>query len=331
MEYRKIIKFGNSSHVVSLPSYWLKRNKLNKGDLIYFEENGNNELIFSPRVKDSKKELNKIVIDSTNKDLSDINREIISKYIAGYDLIEISDNSMEKRSADIRNLIHNLMGMEIMFQDKKRIVARDLLDLKSISLKNIINRIDIIIRSMLEDSKATITEDHYNSIYNRDKDVNRLSFLAHKVIKKCILNPNIARELSVDNLYLLNSWQLLINLEKIGDEAKRISRFFKDLNLKNKESEQLLKIYSKIIESYLNVMKAYYKDDKKIAYEIALTKDKIIEECNNISEKSKNPKICRVIERIKGMEVYVRNISRVVFDKSDMYPLLNDKNKNIYK
>src|SRR3989344_3681096 len=48
-EPRKIIKFGNSSHVISLPSSWVKENNLSKGDIVFIEKNGNNELIILPR------------------------------------------------------------------------------------------------------------------------------------------------------------------------------------------------------------------------------------------------------------------------------------------
>ena len=38
MEYRKLISFGKSSYVVSLPKSWVVQNKLKKGDLLYFDE-----------------------------------------------------------------------------------------------------------------------------------------------------------------------------------------------------------------------------------------------------------------------------------------------------
>ena len=41
MEFRKLIKFGKSSFVISLPKKWLEKNKLKKGDLLYVSENEN--------------------------------------------------------------------------------------------------------------------------------------------------------------------------------------------------------------------------------------------------------------------------------------------------
>ena len=40
MEFRKLISFGKSSYVVSLPKAWVVQQKLKKGDLIAVDEAG---------------------------------------------------------------------------------------------------------------------------------------------------------------------------------------------------------------------------------------------------------------------------------------------------
>ncbi|MBS3134491.1 AbrB/MazE/SpoVT family DNA-binding domain-containing protein, partial [Candidatus Woesearchaeota archaeon] len=49
MEHRNLIKFGNSSFVISLPKDWIDRNKLKKGDAIFIEQNGSENLIIIPK------------------------------------------------------------------------------------------------------------------------------------------------------------------------------------------------------------------------------------------------------------------------------------------
>ena len=51
-KFRKIIKFGTSSFVLSLPIDWTKKNNLGKGDLVSISENVNNELVLSVPSKD---------------------------------------------------------------------------------------------------------------------------------------------------------------------------------------------------------------------------------------------------------------------------------------
>src|SRR3989344_3545083 len=107
MEYRKLIKFGNSSHVISLPGSWLKKNKLNKGDLIYFNENSNNELVLTPEIKDIKTEPKDITIETKDKPVSTIKREIIFAYINNYKTIKIIGDLKDKRK-DVEDILHNL-------------------------------------------------------------------------------------------------------------------------------------------------------------------------------------------------------------------------------
>ena len=40
MEPRKIIQFGNSSYVITLPQDWMKENNLDKGDKLNVTESG---------------------------------------------------------------------------------------------------------------------------------------------------------------------------------------------------------------------------------------------------------------------------------------------------
>ena len=96
MEYRKLIKFGNSSHIISLPNSWVKKNKLRKGDLIYYTENGNNELVLNPKLKDEKQGVTEIMIDITNKNLNEMRREIHSAYINNFNTINIIGKDLKQ-------------------------------------------------------------------------------------------------------------------------------------------------------------------------------------------------------------------------------------------
>jgi antitoxin component of MazEF toxin-antitoxin module len=76
MEFRKLINFGKTSHVVSIPKAWLLKNKLNKGDTVSLQEVDGN-LLLSPNTGQAKKEPKEIVINVDNKDKSQIQRELM--------------------------------------------------------------------------------------------------------------------------------------------------------------------------------------------------------------------------------------------------------------
>src|SRR3989344_2437396 len=136
MEYRKIISFGKSSFVVSLPKTWVRQNKLHKGDLIYFDEQ-NNDLLLQPK-KDERETLEKeIIISIDGKDIRRVQRETIAAYIQNYKTIILQGDEVKEKAKILQSFIQNLVALEILEQDSKKIVAKDFLNINDISLTQI--------------------------------------------------------------------------------------------------------------------------------------------------------------------------------------------------
>ena len=55
MDQRKIIKFGKSSSIISLPRKWLQQNSLSFGDFVFISEMGPNLMIMPDEKKEKKK------------------------------------------------------------------------------------------------------------------------------------------------------------------------------------------------------------------------------------------------------------------------------------
>mgnify|MGYP001191677169 CR=1 FL=1 len=77
-EARRLIKFGNSSHVLSIPKDWIDKNRLVKGDLVFLDENEFGQLILSPDQKKIERVDRGISFCIDNKEEDQIKREIIS-------------------------------------------------------------------------------------------------------------------------------------------------------------------------------------------------------------------------------------------------------------
>ena len=80
MEFRKLIGFGKSSFVVSIPKNWTQKNKLNKGDIIYLREE-DNALVLSAKEKRLIKEPKRITIRTESKSVEKLQAEIIAAYL----------------------------------------------------------------------------------------------------------------------------------------------------------------------------------------------------------------------------------------------------------
>lgn len=310
METRKIISFGNSSYVISMPKAWVRENKLKKGDLLNIEEK-KDELLIYPGQNDKKEEPKHIIIEIDGKDISLIRTEVVSAYLTNYDLIEIM-GPIEKNAPKIKAMLRNLSGLEIIQQDANKIVAKDLLNIQEISIVTLIRRMDNIVRSMLIDSIGSINHNKYEEIYERDYDVNRLVYLAYRVIRAAMIDSRLAKQLGKTNLDLLTDWIVVSKLEKVGDKSKRITRYLKNSNIKPEEKEQLDRIYSEIKDTYFDVMTAYYKKDITSALGIENTHIERINKCNEFVKEFQNADTHMVVEQLKSMATSIRYLARAV-------------------
>jgi len=261
MEHRKLIKSGKSSLIVSLPNEWVKRNKLDKGDEIYFEEVKSNELILKTDYIEKEKD-SKIIINTKGKDDARIEREIMSAYINNYSTIEVIGGI--KSLQQIEEIIHNLIGLDVIEQTSDKIIIKNFLDPGDISLKDSLRRLDTTIRSMMIDTKECISgKMSYEEIYRRDANVNKTRVLIFTLLRNPTMIPKIEKEFENENISSLELWFLTFNMEIIADESKRIAKYSSKLS--NNERKEIRKIYEIIEESYLETIKAFYKKDKELA------------------------------------------------------------------
>jgi len=327
MEYRKLISFGRNSYVVSMPKSWVTKNKLRKGDLMSIDDNGN-ELTISMNTNNLiEKKPKEITIESENKEMALIRSEIISAYLNNYDTINILSNSIGKNALEIKDILRGLTGMEILEQTSKRIVAKDLINKGEISLKTIIRRMDIIIRAMIDDAIESVDgEDHHESIEQRDNDVNRLHFLSYRVIKGAMKDPGLAKSLKMSGWELLICQRVVIRLEKVADRQKRITQYLQRIKLKKSVANDLKKLYKEMQGKYIEIMKAYYNNDKKLAFEIEVSNRDRILACEKFHKKSTGcpmrikrhdaqgycTELSRIVENLKAMARSIKNLSRAV-------------------
>lgn len=316
MSYRKLIKFGNSSHIISIPKSWLERNKLNKGDTILLEENENNELVLSTNQKPDE-ELRRITIICDDKPLKRVHADIVSAYINGYNIIKINGKNIKDVAPEIKEILNEFIAMEVMEETSKSITIKDFLKIDEVSIKDIIRKMDITTRSMVTDSRECIKRDYSNGISSRDLEVNKLNFLVYKVIKTALKEPAVLKALKCKAVHLIMDWWLVFNIEKVADEAKRVSYFLKQIKLTPQEADELGKLYSKIENNYLRVMEAYYKNDRERAFEIISNYSEMIEECESFFNRHNKPVIGNIIEKLKGMETHIRNLGRLILYHED--------------
>jgi len=320
-ESRRLIKFGNSSFVVSLPKEWIEKNRLKKGEAIFFSENSSNEIVLSCKAyKDESKET---VLNIDKKDKKSLEKEIISLYIRGCNPIVLTGKNIRKDEESIRKIADKLSGVEIIDQDAGKIVLKDLLDIEQVSPKNFIRKMDNTVKSMIEDlevyiERGEIRPKEYTDLYNFDSEVNKFYFLIWKITLKALSNQSLIPKLETNNLELVKLWWMSMNIERIGDEIKRMARSLSKIYLWKSKKEELLNLYAIIKDLYFKAMESYFKNDFKLAEEVSVRKNETIFKCDVLAE-DKIAEVGKIGERLKSLHTYIHHLTKCVMYFSHSY------------
>ncbi len=317
MEYRKLIKFGNSSFVVSLPKTWTEKNNLKKGDTVYLEENGNNELIVLPKEIIEKKEDRVIVIDTDGKDPKFINREIVTAYLNDFNIIKLTGKNILRNTNQIKERVHKLMACEVIEQNHEYIICRDFLNIKELSFKDLFRKMDNTIRSMLYDFGNLQNERNSFPFKERCDDINRISFVFHRIMKSSLKDPQTNKSLKTDSFEILYWWFVANRLEYISEGIRdiAISLIDRQINLDplfvDKGYKEMIELLNRL---YNNVIKSFYNGDRDLAMTISDLRYIFNEKSKTLELKFSMIKDVGVImERFRFIVKLINVIARWVF------------------
>ncbi len=306
MEQRKLVAFGTSSHIISIPKQWIEKNRLSKGDILNIEER-NNELILSTHDTEERRQPKEATIDIEGKSIAQLKTEITAAYLNNFGVITIKGNRNEN-SQKIKEILQGLVGIEVVEETLSKIVVKDLLDIKEVSVDNLIRRVNLIIRSMLEDL-AKMNKDAYSSLVERDKEINRMVLLGARVVRAACDNPRVAKIFQLPYSDLFISRTVLNNLERFADEIKRIARNY------GKKDKQIRELIDAVTKEFEGAMKIYYSRDKNAAYRQGTEIKKFFAMCDSILEKNNTAECAKLIEHFKYMMGNVTVIIRSAMER----------------
>lgn len=324
MATRKIIKFGKSSYVISLPNNWVKDNKLKKGQELSIEEYPGSLNITYSRQKFSEQNIKKINFDALNRNIT---REIYNAYINNYDLVEIYGKNVSNNLTQITEVTHSLVAFEVIEQSAKKIVIKDFLNTDDISIQSIIKRMDMIIRTMNGEMISCFDSCDSESFKTMDRDINRLNHVGIKILNKVLTKPNMSSQLNIQLSDVLFYEQILDSLEKVGDQNKRIQRILKNAN--KKFDKNMVLLYKEISEEYLNAIKSLYSLDYAQADQVLNNRALILKKCDDLTKKiltsSKDVNNIfyntKLLEHFMRLENYLAYIAKTILMRD-----VNEKN-----
>ncbi len=277
-EFRKLINFGKTSYVISLPKNWIERNNLKKGDLIVVEE-FSNKLVIAPTIKEKERNPSPCYIEVDRKPLEIVKREIFSAYLNNHSPIILKGNDLKKNASALKRTLSSLLALEVINHDAKKIVAKDYLDLENAVVVDFIKKIDMLIKNEFKDmiellKNNTISKLDQHDFAKRDEEVNRLYFTVKKILIKAADDADFQRKLALTPRKMLALIQSIESLETIGDILKNL---IKRISTESKDSKTKFKIVLEMLYSYYNnIMKLSYMGNIEKILEITPTREKIL-------------------------------------------------------
>jgi phosphate uptake regulator len=228
---RKIQLSGGLTYTVSLPKNWVREMGLKKGDEIILQPRDDRSLLISTSEGNVEREIKQVSVTIKEKiEPEYLERRLISFYEAGYDSIiihrdaEIADELREK----LFSVLSKLSGLEVVEEDSYSLVLYSFLDVAHMRMDKTLERMEIILRSMIKDlarAMKTKNQSIVKSIIKRDDELDKFySFLCKQVFIS-LKNKEIAEKIGFKFQSLILPYKSYGKcLENMGDIICLISR-----------------------------------------------------------------------------------------------------------
>lgn len=265
MEQRKIIKFGNSSYVITLPNEWLKENNLKKGDSITINKS-NDVLVLTPKQEISEK---RIRLELGTKPLKLFNRELISYYLKNYKYIEIYGENILDKIEQIKIFKEKLSSVEIVEMSDEKIILKDLTSSAELNLHTITSEIIEMEKTLFNEltKKDENKRQKHRFIAQLDSNINKMTFLAYKAINynlDTIKDPSQVKD-------SIHYWRIVSSFEHIGDIIKRIARYLQN---ETNEHNHFITLVSEDLKKYFDFTTNLLNSDANLDNNLKLYLDK---------------------------------------------------------
>jgi len=282
MELRKIQRTRGGTFFVTLPKEWALKNGIKRGSVVYTSVTSNGRLIIDPRY-----DLKIQPLTITIKPSPYLTREIIGKYLLGYDTIRISAKdriTIEQREI-VKETVSRLIGLEIIEENHANIVIQCLLQPAALPPEKILRREYLISSSMFRDSMVAVLQGDMQlakSVIARDNEVDRLYFLVVRILRTIIQNPRLSEKLEISPIDCLDYRLAASLIESVGDQASEISKNAIELEgakLSQNIISLLQSLHESVYDAYQNAVTAFFSKSISLAESVRDKEEEVKKLC----------------------------------------------------
>jgi len=268
MELRRVQRTSGGTFFVCLPKEWATRSGLDRSSVVSLSETADGRLLIDAKYS-AERAPQVVVIRPTSL----LDREIVGKYLLGYDIIRVE--SKDRMSTNDRERIKEassrLIGLEIVEEDYSMIVLQCLLEPSAYPPEKILQREHSIAASMHRDALTALIEGDVHLAKNviaRDDEVNRLYFLLVRILRTVIQNPGLSEKLGILPIDCLDYRLVASLVEAIGDQSVQVAELavkLGDVKVAKELAQLLLKLHRVAFEAHENALKALFTRDIALA------------------------------------------------------------------
>jgi phosphate uptake regulator len=217
-------KTGGSTYFVTLPKAWAESVGITPGAVVTLLPNDSGTLLLVP---DSLVRRNRCSIDLGNWSFERLQREIISRYIAGFDVIEIrAERIRPDQRRKLREIAQGLIGLEIFEETQSSVALHALVNVRDFPVPKTLRRIFDITRAMLTDAVAAFCQhdkELARDVIERDGDVDRLALLVARQFSLLLRDLVLEEDYGLSRLQFQHYRGVSGQLERVADHAWKIS------------------------------------------------------------------------------------------------------------
>jgi len=320
MELRKIQRTRGGTFFVTLPKDWALKNGINRGSVVSTSVTPNGRLVIDPRYN-----LEPTLKTVTVRPSAHLSREIIGKYLLGYDIIRVEAKgtiTVEQRKI-VKETSSRLVGLEIIEEDYTKIVMQSLLEPSALPPEKILRREHLIASGMYRDAVTALIEGEVQLAKNviaRDNEVDRLYFLLVRILRTVIQNPSLSEKLEVYPIDCLDHRLVASLVESVGDHSSQIAEYavrLEGLKLNDEISQSLSSLHDVVYESYRDAVTAFLSRNISIADSVRDKKDMVEEMYRNV-ESASNTLSIEIAQNLISVISLITRIYDYSVDISDL-------------
>lgn len=269
MERRKISALGKYSLIVTLPKKWTNMNRLQSGDEVSMDIQGDGALVIHPELEFTAKEDEVILPIGVDEDVKMIQRKIVGSYLNGYDTIVLTSgkNFLSEQQDGIRSIVKSLY-LRIYESHANHITLKAFMDESLASIDSGIERMHIITYSMARDVINALREwdiELAKSVLSLEEDVDQFMFFLTRLIRTAVNTPALVSKLQVSMSDCFDYHLLINRVEYVADCLTSISESIISLyDFRSSITDEIIKSLteeaSKAVGYYESSVDTFFED-----------------------------------------------------------------------